>query len=78
MRPEEAIGDTISTLTRNSSRIIHLEDNKGMTALEYAIETGTDLVIVQKLQRDCEKIMKQKQAARFGSRHYHHGALDVH
>lgn len=77
MRPKQAMEETISTLTRTAFSVIHLEDEKGMTALEYAIETGTDLVIVQKLQRDTERCLKEQQAARFGSRRYHQENFDA-
>ena len=55
MSPIEPMEEIISILTRKTLSVIHIEDENGMTALEYAIDTGIDLVIIQKLQRDCEK-----------------------
>lgn len=78
MCPQEAMGETISTLTMKTLSVIHLEDGNGKTALEYAIDTGTDLVIVQRLQRDCERHMKEVQAARFGNQLYHRESLGLH
>jgi ankyrin repeat protein len=50
---QDAMIKTVDLLNKPS--VVNLEDEEGMTALEYAIDTNADLRIVKNIQRACER-----------------------
>jgi len=61
---EEAMFETIVELTQKALCVVHLEDEEGKTALEHAIDTGTDIMIIERLQYDCERWLREQKAVR--------------
>ena len=55
---QDAMVESIQLLNRPA--VVNMEDEEGMTALEYAIDTNADLRIIKNMQRACEQSWREK------------------